>query len=144
MVVGRGGAAGAGEGGEPGAGRRTLHVLVYERPCRVQVDEPLEERGLLREPAGGPLIEVVVAVHEPRRGKAPAPVDAQRPLAEVFFRHVAPADGRNAIALDDEVAGGVLGAAGVYGGHGATLDHRALQTGSSLAAARRTASRIFS
>src|SRR5919199_1298664 len=143
-MVGSRGAAGARQGSESGAGRRSLHVLVYERPCRIQLHEPLEERGLLREPAGRPLVEMMVAVHEPRGGQAPAPVDARGPLAGVFLGYVAPADGCDAVALDDEVAGGVLAAAGVHGGDGAPLDHRALQASSSLEAARWTASRIFS
>ena len=77
-MVGRRRAARAQQRREPGPRRRALDPLVDPRPDRVQLDEPLEQRRLLRQPARGPLVEVVVAVDQARRGEQPARVD---PLA---------------------------------------------------------------
>ena len=77
VVVGRGRAARARERGQPGAGGRPLDLGVDVRPHRIELDEPLEQRRLLGEAARGPLVEVVVAVDEPRRGQAAAAVDAR-------------------------------------------------------------------
>jgi hypothetical protein len=145
VVVGRGGAAGEGEGSAPGAGGGVLGLLVDERPHRVELDEPLEEGRLLGEAAGRPAVEVVMAVHEAQRDQAPAPVDADRPAAVLLGRGTG-VDGHDAVVLDDEVAGEVFGAAGIQDGDGAVLDGEAreVHAQSILAAARRTASRIFS
>jgi hypothetical protein len=55
----------------------------------------------------------MVAVHEPRRGQATAPVDAHHTLTKVLLGRGTRADGDDAPALDGEVAGGVFAAAGV-------------------------------
>jgi hypothetical protein len=137
VVVGRGRAARAREGGQPGAGGGPLHLGVDVRPHRVELDEPLEERRLLREAARGPLVEVVVAVDEPRRGQAAAAVDA----APFALRRRSLAHGDDAVVLDDEVAVAVLGPGSVDRGDRAAVDDR---PHASLPAASRTASRIFS
>ena len=49
---------------------------VDPRPRRIELDEPLEQRRLLRQPARGPLVQVVVAVDQARRGQAAGGVDA--------------------------------------------------------------------
>jgi hypothetical protein len=109
------------------------------RPHRVELDEPLEERRLLREAARGPLVEVVVAVDKPGGGQAPSAVDA-RDVAVLRGRRPL-ADRDDAVAVDDEVPVGVLGAGRVDG-----RDRASLNDGPhpSLPAASRTASRIFS
>src|SRR5918992_1188972 len=147
VVVGRGRAAGEGQSRESGAGCGVLDLLVYERPHRVEFHQPLEEGRLRGEPAGGPLVEVVVAVHEPRRGQAPAPVDAMSILGSVLLRRLAASDGRDLAPLDRQVTGVVLVAGdGGDGGDGAVLDNEARGVHAELIlfAARRTASRIFS
>ena len=52
--------------------------LVDPRPDRIELDEPLEERRLLRQPARRVLVEVVMAVDQARRRQAAGAVD---PLA---------------------------------------------------------------
>ena len=76
VVVGGGRAARAGERDEPGARGGLLDRLVDVRPDRVELLQPLEQRVVLREPARGPLVEVVVAVDEAGRGEQAAAVDA--------------------------------------------------------------------
>jgi hypothetical protein len=142
VVVGRGRAARARERGEPGAGGRRLDLGVDVRPDRIELDEPLEERRLLGQAAGGPLVEVVVAVDEPGGGQAAARVDVAGGWgSNSGLRRRALADRDDAIALDDEVTVAVLGAGGVDGGDRAAFDDR---PHASLPAASRTASRIFS
>ena len=80
---------------------------VDPRPRRVQLDEPLEQRRLLREPARGPLVEVVVAVDQPGRREAAGRVD---PRAVAAARRAGP-DGGDPVALDDDVPVLVDGAA---------------------------------
>ena len=80
VVVGRGRAARAGERGEAGARRGVDDRRVDVLPDRVERDEPLEQRRLLRVAARGVLVEVVVAVDEPGRGELAAAVDPARPL----------------------------------------------------------------
>ena len=137
VVVGRGRAARARERRQPGARGGRLHLVVDVGPHRIELDEPLEERRLLREPARGPLVEVVVAVDEARRGETAAAVDA----SACALRRRSLAEGDDAIVLDDQVAVAVLGAGGVDRGDRAALDDR---PHASLPAASRTASRIFS
>ncbi len=100
--------------------------------------QPLEQRRLLGEPAGRPLVEVVVAVDEPWRGEHAAAVDAD---VAVLGLGGAGADLVDEAVADDDVPVRVLGALRVDGGDRAVLDdepaHRAW-------AAARTASRIFS
>src|SRR5215212_5628500 len=145
VVVHGGRAAGADEGSEPGAGGGPLDLLVHVRPYRVQLDEPLKKSGLLRYPAGGPLVEVVVAVDEPRRRQAPSAVEAPRLLADIFGCGTA-AHGDDAVPLDDDVAALMLGPGSVDRGDAATFydDARGIHAELILSAARRTASRIFS
>jgi hypothetical protein len=144
MVVHRGRAAGAGQGAEPGAGSGPFYLLVHERPNRVQLDQPLEERRLLRQPARRPLVQVVVAVDQAGGGEAAAAVYSPS-VRLCLLRRGAVADGDDAVPLDDDVAGGVLGARAVDGGDGAVFDDEArLAHAPLLSDARWTASRIFS
>ena len=76
VVVGGGRAAGLRERGQPGLGGGALDLLVDVRPHGVERLQPLEQRRLLGEAAGRPLVEVVVAVDEPGRGEHAAAVDA--------------------------------------------------------------------
>ena len=101
------------------AAARSISASIV-RPDRVQLDEPLEQRRVLREPARGPLVEVVVAVDEARRGEAaarrrcasrldvrgggPSPTSTMRSPSTTMWpwRARAPAvDGRDRAALDD-------------------------------------------
>jgi hypothetical protein len=129
VVIGRGRAARAQQRREPGTRRRALDPRVDPRPRRIQLDQPLEERGVLGEPTRRPLVEVVVAVDQPRRGEAARAVDPR-----TVERRLAGTDGRDPVALDDDVPVPVDGAAD--GGDRAALDDHE--------AASRTASRIFS
>ena len=140
VVVHRGRAARASERGEAGARGRPLDRLVDARPHGVELDEPLEQRRLLGEAARRPLVEVVVAVDEPRRREAAAAVDAGR--VAVARGRAAFADGHDAVALDDEVAVAILGAGGVDRRDRAAFDDH--HGAAILSAASRTASRIFS
>ena len=60
-------AAGQRQLGEAGAGGRVLGLGVDPRPHRVELDEPLEQRRLLRPGARQRLVQVVMGVDEPRR-----------------------------------------------------------------------------
>ena len=75
MVVRRGRAARPQQRRQTRACRRALDPRIDPRPRRIELDQPLEERRLLREPARGPLVEVVVAVDQPGRREAAARVD---------------------------------------------------------------------
>ena len=97
-------AAGADQG-RSRAGGGVLDLLVHERPDRIQLDQPLEEGGLLREPARSPLVEVV-AVDEPR-GEATTAVYAPG-VCRCFFRRATLADGQDPFPLRHDVARGVL------------------------------------
>jgi hypothetical protein len=144
VVIGRRRAAGARERGQSRACRRALRLSVDPGPHGVQLDEPREERRLLREPARQPLVEVVVAVDEPGRRQAAAAVDAPHPIA-VEVRGRARADGHEPVAFDHQVAVGVLGARRVDGGDRAPVDDRAGAHAALIrSAASRTASMIFS
>ena len=81
-------------------------ALVDPRPRRVQLDEPLEQRRLLREPARRPLVEVVVAVDQPGRGEA---ARARRCRVAVAGAPAGP-DRDDPVALDDDVPVAVHGA----------------------------------
>jgi hypothetical protein len=136
VVIGAGAAARAQEGGEARAGGGALDVGVDPSPGRVQLLQPLEQRRLLGEPAGGPLVEVVVAVDEAGGGEAAASVDAAAVGVRRTFAH-----GFDPPVRDHDVAVGVLRARGVDGGDRAVLEDQSL---SHRATARRTASRTFS
>ena len=137
VVVGARRAAGAQQRGEPGAGGGALDLAVDARPHGIEVLQPLEQRRLLGEPAGRPLVEVVVAVDEAGRGEHAAAVDARwrGPRGRVG---PSPTRGDPAV-LDHDVAVGVLGAGGVD-----RRDRAALDDDRHRRAASRTASRIFS
>ena len=137
VVVGGGRAARAGERDEPGAGGGLLDRGVDVRPDRIELLEPLEQRVVLREPARGPLVEVVVAVDEPGRGEQAAAVDPD--LLLVARRRRAGADLVDEAVADDDVPVAVL-AAGVVD----RRDRAALDDQAGHRAAARTASRIFS
>ena len=79
VVVGRGRAARPQQRREPGARRGALDPRVHARPHRIQLDEPLEQRRLLRQPAGRVLVEVVMAVDEARASRASRRVDLRCP-----------------------------------------------------------------
>ena len=86
VVVGRRRAARARERRQTGARRCPARLGVDQRPHRVELDQPLEQRRLLSEAAGGPLVEVVVAVDEAGRrqhGREPSirRISARRPAA---------------------------------------------------------------
>jgi hypothetical protein len=142
VVIGGGRAARARECGQPGTGRGALDLRVHVRPHRVERLQPLEQRRLLCEPARGPLVEVVVAVHEAGRGQAAAAVDADLVLA-LGVRRRPGADRVDPAVADDDVAVGVLGPVRVDRGDRAALDHEPAHA-AARDAARRTASRIFS
>ena len=78
---------------------RRAPTRVDPRPHRIQLDQPLEQRRLLRQPARRVLVEVVVAVDQARRREAAAGVDP-RPFAAA--RGPGP-DGRDPVALDHDV-----------------------------------------
>ena len=139
VVVGGGGAARARERDQPRARGRLLDRGVDVRPDRIELLQPLEQRVVLRQPARGPLVEVVVAVDEAGRGEHAAPVDAD--LVLVARGRGARADLVDEAVADDDVAVRVLGAVAVDGGDRAALDH---EPGHRDCAAIRTASRIFS
>ncbi len=141
VMVGGRRAARQREPAEPG-GRRPLHDLgVHGRPHLVERREPLEQRGVLGDPLGGPLVEVVVGVDQAWGGQAAGAVDAggagdvrggaraERGDAAVLDVDVPPAD----LGPHDRGDRDVLD----EGAHGQT-------TSAFLAAASRTASRIFS
>jgi hypothetical protein len=132
VVVRRRRTAGAQQRREACARRSAQDRGVDPRPHRIQLDQPLEQRRLLRAPAGRPLIEVVVAVDEPRRGEAAGRVEA------VPGRPRAGSHRDDPVALDGDVAVGPFVAGD--GGDGAALDDQR----HARAAASRTASRIFS
>jgi hypothetical protein len=144
VVVGRRRAPRPRELGEPGARRGGDGRVVDVLPDRVERDEPLEQRRLLRVAARGVLVEVVVAVDEAGRGQASGGVDAARGALAVGQRRGARADGDDAVVLDDEVAVGDLAARGVDGRDRAALDDDDGHARSRpAAAASRTASMIF-
>ena len=80
-MVGGGRAARPRERGQPGLGGGALDLLVDVRPHGIERLQPLEQRRLLREAAGRPLVEVVVAVDEAGRGEHAAAVDADVAVA---------------------------------------------------------------
>ena len=85
-----------------------------------------------------------MAVDEAGRGEAAGAGDAAGVAGEVVGRG-AGADGDEAVALDHEVAVGMLGAGRVHRRDRAALDDGACHAARSIrAAASRTASRIFS
>ena len=109
MVVEDGRAAGEHQLGEAGAGGRVLGFGVDARPGRVELDEPFEERRLLRAGARERLVEVVMRVDEARRDDRAGEVDAL-----VRLGLVARADGCHEAVLDEDPAVRMLGAAVVH------------------------------
>src|SRR5205807_2499528 len=102
--------------------------------------QPLEEGGVLRVAARRPLVEVVVGVDEAGGDQAAARVDPGR--GRIGWGG-AVADGDDAIALDDHVAGRVLGERVVHCGYRGVVDDGPVHALIRLPASR-TASRIFS
>jgi hypothetical protein len=135
VVVGRRRAARERQRGQPGARGGVLDLAVEPRPHRVELDEPLEERRLLGQPARRPLVEVVVAVDEPWRGEAAAAVDQ----AGVRLRRRPRAHRGDPVVLHDDVTGVELRSGDGRDRAAVDDDHGAI-----LSAASRTASRIFS
>ena len=144
VVVGGRGAAGQGERRQAAARGAVGDLLVDPGPDRVERGEPVEQDRVLREAAGRPLVEVVVAVDEAGRGQAAAAVDAPAALGQSGRRPAA--EGRDDAAVDEDPALGVLGAGRVDRRDRAALDQERLAHPSapSRAEASRTASRIFS
>ena len=120
VVVGRRAAARAGELRQPGARGGGDDGVVDVLPDRVERDEPLEQRRLLRVAARGVLVEVVVAVDQAGRGEHAAAVDPAR-AAGHGGRGPGPDRGDPAVRADD-VAVRVLAPVGVDGGDRAALD----------------------
>ena len=126
MVVGRRRAARARERGQTGARRCPARVGVDQRPHRVELDQPLEQRRLLRESARGPLVEVVMAVDETGRRQVAAAVDPAgfgpthpaRPI-----RRGSLTDSHDPLALDHDVPVAILGPGRVDGRDCAAFDH---------------------
>ena len=110
------------------------------RPDRIELLQPLEQRVVLRQPARGPLVEVVVAVDRGRawracRGRRCGP-RPRRPRAR------GPRRPRRSVAVaDDDVAVRVLGALAVDGGDRAALDHEPGHRDARPSAPRRGSSR---
>ena len=75
VVVGGGGAAGAGEPGQATGGRDVHQVGVDPPPHRVQRGQPAEQGVVHGQPAGDPLVQVVVGVDEPGGDQAAGRVD---------------------------------------------------------------------
>ena len=143
VVVHRGGAARAREGSQAGARRGPLRLGVDPRPDGIELDEPLEQRRLLREPARDPLVQVVVGVDEPGGGEPAAAVDADH--VAVARRARGRRRRRRAAVRDHQVAVRVLRARRVHRGDRAALDDGDAHAAASMrSAASRTASRIFS
>jgi hypothetical protein len=137
VVVGGRGAAGLGQPAEAGR-RRGVHRLgVDPGPDRVQLDQPLEQRRVLRQPAGHPLVQVVVGVDQARREQAAGAVHV---VVRQAARGRPSADRGDVLAVHDHMPGGVLGASRVDGRDGRAVDDHAGRRED----ARWTASRIFS
>ena len=115
VVVGRRGAPGAGQPGQPAGGRGVHQVGVDPPPHRVQRGQPAEQGVVHGQTAGDPLVQVVVGVDEAGGDQAAGRVDvARRPD---MSRGAGPvADGGDQVVGDDHVTAGVLGSAGVDGG----------------------------
>ena len=109
VVVEDGRAAGEHQLREPGARGRVLGLCVDTRPGRVELDEPFEERGLLRAGARERLVEVVVRVDEPRRDDGAGEV-----VPLVGLRLGARADLGHEAVLEQNPAVRVLGAGVVH------------------------------
>src|SRR5665809_30281 len=101
MVVGGRRASRTDKGGQARARRRPLHIHIDVRPYRIQLGQPLEEIRLLRTPAREPLIEMMVAIDQPRCGQATAAVDAPDTRLERGCSSAAHLD--DGVALDDDV-----------------------------------------
>jgi hypothetical protein len=126
MVIGGRRTARADEHGKRAARRGADHLLVDPRPDRVEGDQPVEEVRLLRQPAGEPLVQVVVGVDQTGGDKAAARVD---PLVDRGQRGRRPrAHLSDAPVRHHDMAGRVLGAGTVHSGHRAALDHQPHQS----------------
>lgn len=73
VMVAGGGAAGQGQIAQPRARRALHHLGVHRGPHLVERRQPLEQRGVLGEPLGGPLVEVVVGVDQAGVARQPVP-----------------------------------------------------------------------
>ena len=140
VVVGARRAPGAGQPTQAGGRRGADDLGVDPGPHGIELGEPAEQALLLREAPGGPLVEVVVGVHQAGRGQAAGAVDEL--VARCAGRRAAGPDRDDPIAVDDDVPVDVLRAGGVDGGDGTALDHR--PHASPPRAARWTAAMMFS
>ena len=126
-MVGAGRAAGAGQPRQ-GAPRGDVDgTLVDPGPDRVERGQPAEQGLVDGEPAGDPLVEVVVGVDQPGREQAAGAVD--QPAAAVRARRLPRGRGRGSradrgdpVALEDDVAGRVLVTRGVHRDEVGALD----------------------
>ena len=92
--------------------RRGPHdLLVDAGPHRVQRGEPLEQRGVDGQPAGGPLVQVLVGVDEAGGQHAAGAVDHAVGSPAYVIRCGTGSDRGDPVAVDDDVPGRVLGAA---------------------------------
>jgi hypothetical protein len=97
-------------------GRRGPHDLLVDAcPHRVQRREPLEQRGVDSEPAGGPLVEVLVGVDEAGGEHAAGAGEHAVSSPAYVIGSGTGSDRRDPVAVDDDVPGPVLGACGVDG-----------------------------
>ena len=95
--------------GEAGAGGCILRLGVDACPRRVELDEPLEQRCLLRPGPRERLVEVVVRVDEPGRDHGAREIDAL-----VGLGLGGRTDVRHEAVLDENPAARVLGAPVVH------------------------------
>jgi hypothetical protein len=121
----RGGDSAAGHHRERALRGGADHRLVDARPGRVQGDEPVEEVVVGGQAPGDPLVEVVVRVDQARGHEVAGGVDAAYDVLQALGGP-ARAERLDAVAGDDQVAGRVLGVAGVHGRDRTVLDDDAL------------------
>ena len=124
VVVGGRRASGRRELGQPDPRRGVDGLGVDVLPHRVQRGQPFKQRPLLHMTAGRVLVQVVVAVDQPRRGQAPAAVDPALGTPGPRLRRRPRTDRGEPIAIDDEVPVGELAAVVVDRRDRAALDDR--------------------
>jgi hypothetical protein len=117
-------------------------ALVDAGPHRVQRGEPLEQRGVDGQAAGGPLVEVLVGVDQTGGQQAAGAVEHAVGSPAYSLGCGTGSDRRDPVAVDDHVPGRVLGARRVDGADRDRVDDEGHPRPRS--AASRTASRIFS
>ena len=121
VVIGDRAATGQRQPAETRRGRGMGDLGVQPAPHRIQLAQPLEQRGVLAHPPGRPLVEMVVGVHQTGRDQAVPPVhhDVLRSRAGRPGAHL-----DDQLVLDHHVTGQVLGAGIVHGGDRRAVDDR--------------------